>query len=1538
MATGTALKKEVMISVRTGGNNLSGLREVREMLDRIKSSAVSVHRTLDGLENRTAKAVSGISAALQSIQNTNVPIKADTVQAEGALKNLKKTAKEVSESISNVSPNVPVISTPVATYGKQSITRNAEDKSVTSAYYEAQDPNDKYIKRRYNATEAGRKNIEKDETFNRSNFEETPYATIDDNAARLRDAKKAQAQRDKEIQDGKVSENLRKHKQDLDERLLALQKEGYELIRRESVSNSGRKGRTSTDVSILKKGEQQYKLASSVNQGTGEVVRVGEVEKYDKNTQRTVTTTAKETPEEYAARIDREFNEWYQKELAKERALQQKNFDAQDAAEQTKHDAIRKQQLMWKKLLDDKDESERIAQEKALKTQPKILSQDQQERADARLRVKEAELANAQARLDQVKQNQPPMHSGGNVPAFVPPANVIPQITALQGTNEYYRQLMDQIRAKRALIKLEQEHYQMIARANPRANNDFISNFQHVSKWAASVSLLYGSLNLVQTSLSSVLKVGLQTARLEQVFTGIGGTTRQLRDDVLGLAAIYGRSTDEAMEAAVAWSRMGLTRVQVNEAVKVSLMAANVAEMTAAEATQHLSALMETYKLNVYELSTVLGQLNQISNIYAVTNNDMLTGLSRVAAVAKEAGLPLEELTGLMGAVIGSTRQSGANIGNSLKSMITGLGNTNIQEMLKGFNIEVKTGSGDELKSMSQILNELYLAYQKAGSVQKQWLLYTVAGKTQASRMAATMDSYVKSLLLAINAQYNLNSATEENKKIIATTQSRLTALNAEWQKFATLQSGMPMSWIGEVSNALKSSLQVLNAFPTATGAAIALFSAIGIKIMWVASTMQLAGAKMGFVAATIAHLRTALYALAAAANAAAASFSFTTALAGMSGTFKSMAAGFYNIMKVIATGSLAIGTVFAVIKTGALALWPIIAKIGSLAAVAITDILIPLAAVAAAIWGVSKLWTYSVDSLGYGSSKAKSKVEELNAELEKTKHTAKGYQLIGKYLSTAIEAEGSQSINDEEKKKWREGAAEFTDKINPDFTKRIKNAASSKEAIEIYKQALAEARKLENEENIKRAVTVRRNINIYDADIKRLRSKGASESGSGWKDNNLKEMIRLRTDAMEELNKQYDEIADSTNNEIRSTEANVALTERHKRIMEDIAKIYSAQEGADPITRALQEELSYKERIAEVEAEIARNTQLSIDIKQQDAVEEKRRADAVAKAAKISSEIESYERKGKDKYSYKIRQLKEEYSVAAAEASRKPVNRETSFKESQEIGDQLRKELEKLKGERKASAAQGLESRAWTGERIKYVREFSNASSNASAIGSDDTGKLINQQNYLRQAIRKNAIDLAKNPSNSDAIIAMQNNKLNLISTENKLRTRGVEIEAEYKQLLIDQNKEFRKSLNMAGPEEMLRKMSAMNLANRRGGINAGQWFAMSTGMRQEVAQYDARYSADGQSKVREYADWKGKTGYSNGQQALSPQDATARQIIIGYYGVSDAANQMRDSLIRASANIESWSRNLPSPGQQGQSPVSSAPAASKPSQFPAR
>jgi TP901 family phage tail tape measure protein len=283
---------------------------------------------------------------------------------------------------------------------------------------------------------------------------------------------------------------------------------------------------------------------------------------------------------------------------------------------------------------------------------------------------------------------------------------------------------------------------------------DFIKNTAKVTVWSLSVAALYKTMQLATSSVASFIDTNAQMARLDQVYSKVGGTTRQLTSDILGLAAANGRTSTEAEQSAIEWSRLNLTRAETNEAVRVSLIAANVAEITAAEATSSLSSVMLAYNLRVKDLATVLGEMNAVSNAYKVTNKDMLAGLSQTANVAKQAKLPLAELMGIIGGAVGTSGQTGSRIGTMMKSTIIALSNPELQKNLRtGFQFEATQGGGSDIKDMSRLLGDLFVRYQDLNNAQRQNLLSQVAGKTQANRLAAALDSYVKGQVLAIQAQ-----------------------------------------------------------------------------------------------------------------------------------------------------------------------------------------------------------------------------------------------------------------------------------------------------------------------------------------------------------------------------------------------------------------------------------------------------------------------------------------------------------------------------------------------------------------------------------------------------------------------------------------------------------------------------------------------------------------------------------------------------------------------------------------------------------------
>jgi TP901 family phage tail tape measure protein len=343
-------------------------------------------------------------------------------------------------------------------------------------------------------------------------------------------------------------------------------------------------------------------------------------------------------------------------------------------------------------------------------------------------------------------------------------------------------------------------------------SSSLLRNAASFVKWMVPMQAVMGAVSAFTAGVAGAIQVDAQFARLRAVFRGTEEEAQRLKVGVLQLASAEGRSTEEAMDAAIRWSRLGLTRVQTLQAVRVSLMAANVAEISAAEAAEKLAAVYATYRLSVGDLDTVLGRLNAISNRYNVTNKDMLEGIVRVAAVAKQSGLALEDLEGIIGAVTGATGRPGPEIGNAMKFILTRLSDPKIAEKLReNFDFELTTPTG-ELKSMSLVLRELAELYPTLNNAQQAYLLNTVAGSRQANRFAQVLSEFNQAQVLTAKAAFDTGSAFAENAKIVQSLQSRVDALKSSWTAlFSAMGDAGAMEWVIERMRYLQGIIDRMN-------------------------------------------------------------------------------------------------------------------------------------------------------------------------------------------------------------------------------------------------------------------------------------------------------------------------------------------------------------------------------------------------------------------------------------------------------------------------------------------------------------------------------------------------------------------------------------------------------------------------------------------------------------------------------------------------------------------------------------------------------
>ena len=92
--------------------------------------------------------------------------------------------------------------------------------------------------------------------------------------------------------------------------------------------------------------------------------------------------------------------------------------------------------------------------------------------------------------------------------------------------------------------------------------------------------------------------------------------------------------------------------------------------MEAEDATTALTAAINGYHKEMSEAMDIVDQLTTLDLKFAASAGDIADGLSRVAAVGSQAGVPLEKLEAILAVTEDQTQMSAQTIGNAWNRML----------------------------------------------------------------------------------------------------------------------------------------------------------------------------------------------------------------------------------------------------------------------------------------------------------------------------------------------------------------------------------------------------------------------------------------------------------------------------------------------------------------------------------------------------------------------------------------------------------------------------------------------------------------------------------------------------------------------------------------------------------------------------------------------------------------------------------------------------------------------------------------------------
>lgn len=352
---------------------------------------------------------------------------------------------------------------------------------------------------------------------------------------------------------------------------------------------------------------------------------------------------------------------------------------------------------------------------------------------------------------------------------------------------------------------------------------DIISGFLKFQTAAWVVMTAINAIRKVWRSLNETLvETENRIIELQRVLNNEIGD-KQLANSLYDLAIKYGQTFDNASQIALNFARTGMSTVDTLKATEAALLALNVAELDATQASDGMIAIMRQFGLEAKDLELIVDKLNKTADNYAVTTSKILAALQRTGSSARNANLDLNETVSIITAISEATGRSGENIGTAVNSLIqfsqksksldvfASLGGDmskivenyrhgqgTILDIWRGLSVEIAKRKGGTENILGSLFGDedwrsLNAELQEAlgENYAKVTEIYDTASTFRKNYFIAllnNMETVEKALDTISEAE---GYSQKENEKYLKSYQAKLNELKSLWQKLANDAQGL---------------------------------------------------------------------------------------------------------------------------------------------------------------------------------------------------------------------------------------------------------------------------------------------------------------------------------------------------------------------------------------------------------------------------------------------------------------------------------------------------------------------------------------------------------------------------------------------------------------------------------------------------------------------------------------------------------------------------------------------------------------------------
>lgn len=204
------------------------------------------------------------------------------------------------------------------------------------------------------------------------------------------------------------------------------------------------------------------------------------------------------------------------------------------------------------------------------------------------------------------------------------------------------------------------------AKATNYFSDGMIQSAKSALRYALSIGLIYKALQELGEGVEYIKALDKEMRNISLVTGETGDVINDLAIDYNNLAKEMGATTLEVASGSLEWIRQGKTLEETQELLNATLMLSKLGNVESAEATEHLTAVLNSYKLEAEDATKVVDKLVAIDNLSATSVEEMSLAFRKAAVSAAQAGIDIDHLAAYVGTVLSVTREAPERVGTAL--------------------------------------------------------------------------------------------------------------------------------------------------------------------------------------------------------------------------------------------------------------------------------------------------------------------------------------------------------------------------------------------------------------------------------------------------------------------------------------------------------------------------------------------------------------------------------------------------------------------------------------------------------------------------------------------------------------------------------------------------------------------------------------------------------------------------------------------------------------------------------------------------------